>query len=94
MLNPQYSKLKSIKFVIFRIVSDSSPPVPLSDSGWKVNYFISNLPHNLDILQIIRNIYNIYSEILINPCYFADFFNILSDFTLLYCEICEFQINP
>ena len=37
MLNLQYSKLKSIKFVIFRTVSNFSPPASLSDSGEKVN---------------------------------------------------------
>ena len=90
MLNLQYSNLNPHRFVIFEVVSNSFPPVSLSDSGEKVNY-LNNLPHNLDLLQIIRNIYNIYSEILINSCYFADFLNIVSDFTLLYCEIHGFQ---
>ena len=32
-----------------------------------------------------------YSEILID---FSDFNGIFADFTLVYCEICGFQLNP
>ena len=69
MLNLQYSNLNPLNlsfFGLFSIISISSPPASLSDSGWKVSYFISNWLQFRSVLnRNICNIHNICSEILV-----------------------------